>query len=705
MPPKKSSRQTNPGIYVTGGKIEQSDFDKSEYRELMQDYTSMRNDDSIASTSVDILSYPILNAKFTVVPGYKEGYKPTPLAEEAAEYVQETYNQLESGLKYYIRHKLLALYYGFSMFEKIWKKGEVIKGKIGNRLTELYPVQQDTIWWFKYDQQANFTGIKQEQRIPEGGFRHIDIDAEYLHVYTPFEEFKNIQGRSLLRPSRMVWKAKRQIWLASARASSRGAGIPEFIMTPSGNITNDSALKTKLETIARNVGNSENSYVISQKDLVEFKLHSLQNQEMNIPLIQQANTEMFYNTLSEFVTSGIGGNGSRAATGEHKTPYYDAMDAIIKTFEDNEDVLIQEIIDNSPFAGKLESEEIPYCVLERPKMTDIIGVGTLINSMISTRAITKTPDIEVFLRNMLGLPEKTEEELEEIKQENMEMIPSNNVEEKPIENKDVEVSKKDEKIEEDKKQLSVLVEQDEIFELANAMQVMQEAEVKAEAVVNDVFEKTINDVAMKLAKGDKEIKLAHKKEMIDRLSSVYNYGYRPGKIDVRKEYAKITGNQLAILTPIMIEGTSEKLVAKVDTLYSAIENSIRDELLLINQQNIDNAGGMERYIKDRFGQTQKQIRNDLSSIASSGYLAGRNDELKELESKDSQLKRMYLNSLEKRETVCDVCRPIDMITMTQEEAENLGLNFNSTPINPLCLGSNKCRCTWRPAYKIGIGGV
>lgn len=415
---QKSDRQSNPGVYVSGGQIEQSDYDKLDFKTLMKDYTEMRNDDSIASSSIDILIYPILNSKFTIMPGYKEGEKPSDLAIEVAEYVQDVYNKLQSKLKYYIRHKLLALFYGFSIFEKIWKKGDTYNGKIVNRLVDLYPIQQDTIYWWKYDEQANFTGIKQEQRIPERGFKYIDIDAEYLHIYTPFEEFKNIQGRSMLRPSRLVWKIKRQIWMASGRASSRGAGIPEFQFTPTGNKENDTALKTTIETMARNVGNSENAYVMSQPGVVDFKLHQLQNQEMNIQLIQQANTEMFYNTLSEFVTSGIGGNGSRAATGEHKSPYFDALDAIISTFEDNEDILIKEIIYNSHYAS-ISEEELPYCVIERPKTTDIIGVGTLINNMLSSRSISKTPDIEVYLRDMLGLPEKTEEELERVKEENI----------------------------------------------------------------------------------------------------------------------------------------------------------------------------------------------------------------------------------------------------------------------------------------------
>lgn len=716
MAPRKKSdnRLTNPGIYISAGQIEQSDFDKNDYRDLMQDYTSMRNDDSIASSSVDILIHPIFNSKFTIKAGYKEGEKPSDYALEVADYVMENYYGLESGLKYYIRHKLLALYYGFAMFEKIWKKGDIINGKIGNRLVDMYPIQQDTIYRWLYDDRTNFLGIEQEQRKPERGFDIIKIDAEYLHIYTPYEEFKNPQGRSLLRPSRLAWKIKRKVWEASGRAACRGAGIPEFKFTPTGNKTTDDATKSTLQTMAKNIGNSENAYVLTQTNTVEFELHSLQNQEMNIPLIKQANDEMFYNTLSEFAISGIGGNGSRAATGEHKSPYYEAIDAIISTFEDNEDQLIEEIIENSPYAGKIDKEEMPYCVLERPKSTDVIAVGNLINTMIGSRAITKTAQDEVYIRSFLGLPEMTEEEINSIKEENQKKFMEgqggnnqninepNQTGKENNQNKEIKNTETQTNKEELQKELSVEPsKQDLILESANAEMVLQNADMKANQIIDEVYQKILDDIAIKLEKNpNAEIKLGYKKELIDRLSSVFNSIYKHGQVDIRKEYAKIAGTQLANLTPIIVEGNKDRLVAKVDTLYSAIENSIKDELLLINKQNVENAGGMNQYIKSRFGDTQKKIKSDLAAIASQGYFSGRHDQLSELEKIDPELKRMYLTDLEDRANVCSVCLPLTFMTMNKEEANTLGLNWDGTPVNPLCLGQNNCRCTWRPAYQL-----
>lgn len=878
MPEKKTKRQLNAGIYISGGSIEQSDWDTADPRTRMQDYTDMRNGDCIANTTVDILSYPLQNAKFLVKPSIlNQAKEPSPLAKEAAEYCAWIYDNLEIGLDNYVRHKLLALHYGLSLFERVWSRGESYNGKITNRLIDLSPIQPDTIWRFKYDEKAILLGIEFYNRIPEHGEKLLTIDKEYLHLFTPFGEFGNPWGRSMLIAARQLYKIKSQIWKASARASSRGAGLPEFIITPSGNATEDLALKTTLQNIARNIGNSENAYVISQKDRVEFKLNGLQNQEMNIPLIQQANREMFYNTMSEFATTGIGENGSRAATSEHKGPFYEAMDTIKKKFECSEYDNIEKIIEQSPYYGQLDESEYPTIVLERSKDTDLTMVLAALNQL------TKTPEDEIYIRNVLGLPEISVEELEDIKEENKpDMIPNDKMpmeEPNGVQSEDTQKTEevfedaKEEKAEEDNELtmlasdgegtwitingVHVLIDDDEylysestkykssdefikniaidraiknqidknnekikthedniskirdkapkiegnltrkknsngikkasdftnenkiiydsetesilkykklndkfksdegrklfgelfdknpkdmekfvdrnklkeifdkaknkklsscphclsvepkidtvivedIFELKNATETLATTKDKASEIIDDVIRKAIEDVGMKLSQNkNKAPALAYKRELQDRLESVYNNSFEKGAIDVRKEYAKLSRTELAV-TPIKITGSKGKLEAKVTTLYDALENSIKDELELLNQQNIDNAGGISQYITGRFSDTQKAIKTQLSAIASGGYIAGRSNELSDLMVKDGELRLKYETSLEKMENLCEVCAPYSNMTFNQDQAEYVGLNWEGDPVNPLCMGGNNCRCTWVPTYE------
>ena len=187
--------------------------------------------------------------------------------------------------------------------------------------------------------------------------------------------------------------------------------------------------------------------------------------------------------------------------------------------------------------------------------------------------------------------------------------------------------------------------------------------------------------------------------MIDRLESIFNTVYEHGTKDVLKEYSKIARTELAI-TPIQITGSKGALVAKVDTLYGILESAIRDELKLINKNNIENAGGMKNYIIDRFTDTQKAVKSQLVSIASGGYISGRSQQLGDIELKDGELYRRLETSLEGIDRVCEVCRPYSNMTFNKEQAAYVGLDWEGAPVNPLCLGGHNCRCVWVPAYVI-----
>jgi hypothetical protein len=131
-----------------------------------------------------------------------------------------------------------------------------------------------------------------------------------------------------------------------------------------------------------------------------------------------------------------------------------------------------------------------------------------------------------------------------------------------------------------------------------------------------------------------------------------------------------------------------------------LESSIKDELKLINKQNIDNAGGMKEYIIGRFNDTQKALKTQLVSIASGGYTAGRSNQLDDIEQKDPELRRRLETALEGVERICEVCAPYNNMTFNKEQAEYVGLSWTGEPVNPLCLGGNNCRCQWVATYEL-----
>jgi hypothetical protein len=264
-------QETSPGLILLADDIQQSDYDTLEVQDLMKDYAQMRNEDAIASSSLEIITNTIENSKFNIVPCGVDDEEPSDIAIEAAQYIQWCYDNLYPSLHDYRHHKNLAWPFGFIMFEKVIERGVKWNGKTTNIIGRLSPIQHDTIYRYYYDQYQYFTGIQQYYRNNLGAEYPIDIPAEKLYVFSPFSEFNNITGRSLLRPARRAWKLKTEIWNASSRASSRGAGIPVFTVGENATKAEIDAIKSTIEKMGRTVGNAQNAYVTEQAGKVTFR--------------------------------------------------------------------------------------------------------------------------------------------------------------------------------------------------------------------------------------------------------------------------------------------------------------------------------------------------------------------------------------------------------------------------------------------------
>ena len=416
---KKTQQQSTPGIYVNAFEITQSDWDnQTDWQVLMQDYTLMRNGDSFVSTSIDILLNPIMNAEVMIYPGViDEESKPSDKANEAHKYIEWTFDNLYNGLDNFIRHLVLAYYFGFAMFEYVWLKGEKYPetGKLTNQLKKLSPIQQDTLRRVYYDMTGENVGVQLYKRLPNWGQRLLDMASEQYAIFTPFEEFGNILGRSLLRPIRMVWDHKQKIWRGSARAASRGAGIP--VATLAKNIkSTDDVLGMKVNQIVQTMGNAENTGLIEQTDVLTYRLMGLENQQHNIELLNLANSEIVYNTLSQFIIAGIGQSGSRSATESHKAPYLEALDVYFKQCENFINQIIKIVMDNSYLYG-MDEKEYPYVIFERNKEVDLGKMASNIQSLVSSGGLTLTMEDQKYIRSAFGLPELTEEEIQQAKDE------------------------------------------------------------------------------------------------------------------------------------------------------------------------------------------------------------------------------------------------------------------------------------------------
>lgn len=663
-------QKTTTGLLVTAGEIS-NDFDKVDWKELLQDYTNMRNGGAVESTTVSILKYPILRAGYTIEHS----------DEEMKDYVQWVFDNLKDsfggrqGFSEFLRHVLLALDYGCSFFEKVVERGVISNtGKTTNVIRRMAPFKPETIWEFHYDETMTFVGIKHERRNNKGVTDFIDIPSEKLFFYVHNAEYGDPRGRSELRPARNLYKIKKDILLATARAQQRGAGIPEIKSTKSG-ITDEE--KKRLEAVGRSIGNMQNGYIITDAD-VEVKLHGLQIQGNPEHLLEYINREMFFNTLTEFMTSGIGQNGSRAATSEHKGSYELKYGVVTMDIESSINELIREIIDMSYFGPQTE---YPTFKVNSLRAQDITAISDSIVKMYDKAILVKHDGDEEFIRSLFNMPEI---------QDNAQTVTS------PEAIPEVEVEETVEVPSQDLKMLTfnkVLSTEDQLafiqkhFDIDGTDKLYLDIQNEAQSIIAEVVQKYVYYIAKQFESGLK-VEDKYLAELSNRLQKVYSKGFVAGRSAVEHEIELASNRQFATKPKDeKIKYTSESLKRFSGKLLYTVKAVTEDKL--DTEWNPKRQSAKEYVETEQLVDGFKTDRRTLIDKVTDGYIEGRTDAINENKDKID----LYLYNSILDHNLCDNCAVLTGAVMTLEEAESMGFLTGKGRVNPNCKGGqSRCRC-------------
>jgi len=650
----EKTRETTPGLIIAGGDITPSEYSTLDWPTQIRDYTEMRDGDPIVKRTIDILKMPILGAEFEVTPG-----NDSDKAKEAADYIEWSLNNLFKGFQYFKRHLLLALDYGVSMFEKVYMRGAKFNGKTTNIISYLSPIQPETIHQFHYNDQAIFTGIEHERRQPEMGSTFIDIPANKLFWFTYDEEYENIKGRPLLRSIRQMWRYKHDLILAGVRSAQKGSGIP--IGTVEGTVSQSE--KAQFEKLLRSVAAAKSAYVLEHKGKFTVRLEELKSQQNIQPLLDMTNREMFFNTLSEFLTSGIGigSNGSRSATSEHKSAYELLANAVLQEMETSVEKLIDEMISISHIAN-ISFDDYPTFKFKSIRQIDLQKIASNAVTLYQSQIVQKQPEDEKFFREMFGYPEKIETKTETVE---------------PL----VEVAAA--KLETTAKNC---------WDFDKAEKTFLKGQEQADAIIDGTI-KEIMTIFVKQMENGKDpdslrIPMTVSEALKEKLEALYQDLYKDGETEAKKEMAKVTKGKSLSLTPKEISKKSKNIDKLVNRMMQNIKSSVEINIGKVNPTVIANAGGIDPYMK-KFEDWFKSDKRNLRQEVQTGYTAGRGDVFA-----DADIKLwMYDARLDKN--LCDECAKFDGLLLTNEEINSMGLNLTKSPTNPQCLGSlggNLCRC-------------
>jgi len=634
-------KKTTSGIIVNAGIIT-NELETGSYQTILEDIAKMRVSDCVAVSAIDILKLPVLRANIQV----------TSENIEAKEYVEYVFQNLQideyrpNGFRYFMEHLLTALDFGIALFEPVWRVEEY-KGKMTKRLVYLSPIRPETITEWLYNENVEFIGIKQRRYTANYYWETVQIPASELFIFSFGEEFYDIRGKSILRKARLAWKYKERVLSALARSVARGAGIPKITV---GDMA-DEDTEDLAHTIGRTIGNSDNAYVIAQKDVLDVELMGLQNQASAMELLQYLDRQLLFNTLTQFMTAGIGENGSRAAAAELKTPYELRINDIVDQIEECLNRLIVLVVNESFFTKK----EYPKVTLSIPANTALDEIATSIQKLASVNAIRLTEDDEKYIRSIFNLPEIKEEKIEvkEVKAERVKRIPAN-------------------------------------FEFDRVKEFYTTEQARVDKVIEEIYKDILLNV-IKYIKEGREVRREKTKidEYVKTLTGIYERMRKQGAEDIRKELSKL---QVQMSLSEEIKRDKKKITRQVKTLYYDTEQVA--ENIIENATKKQLAGGIENLLMIKIGDGFKTLRRSISATIMDGYTEGRNDVIRQTE---EDILYTYTVALEDIESVCEVCMPLDGLEMTKAEAEAHGLRIEANGrLNPDCLGGDNCRCLLVP---------
>jgi hypothetical protein len=301
------------------------------------------------------------------------------------------FNNMTITFDDFLRHILLMLPFGFSVFEKVWelREGVWCWRKFAPRLPK-------TIAEWKFDDEGGLAGVK--QRTWKGNlYQDIDIPVDKLLVFTNSREGSNYEGISLLRAAYKHWYYKDQLYRIDGIAAERhGVGLAVFHY-PSATPKED---KDAVSAIGERLHAHERAYIALPEE-IKFDLQGVAGQLHDIKgSIEHHDIMIVRSILAQFINLGASDVGSFALSQDQSGFFLMALRAIGKNICDTFNRhAIQQLVDYN-----WEVVKYPQLTVSGLEFYDIAKYSVAISALVNSGLIMPDRNIEAELRRQLRLP-------------------------------------------------------------------------------------------------------------------------------------------------------------------------------------------------------------------------------------------------------------------------------------------------------------
>ncbi len=559
-----------------------------------------------------------------------------------------------------LRHALLMLPFGFSILEKVW---EIADGFIMPR--KLDPRLPQSVTGWKYNKEKRRL-VGPTQVDTDGNI--IELPIEKILVFTSDKEGDNWEGIPILRSAYKPWYIKSDLEKINAIKHDRhGVGVPDITVPPG--INPGSAEWEAAEDLGESIRAMEKGYIVHSADYAVNILGSGSDAKGTdaLPSIKYYDEMIAKSMLAMFINLGTTETGSRALGGSFIKVFLDSVQAcadyiaeVISRF------LIKEWV-NYNWTVK----EYPALKVSRIEKLD----PTVLAQLKKAGVITADIGIENAVRKELHLPEKQEEEVEEI-----------------VEPSEIE---EEEELSEHKQGLKFAdrdyTEEEELADIPMIEFRLDNAKKSLEQEILELRDNQLNDMVMQLIAGKKiqDVRIILKKDMYSLLIKEFKRQVKQG----RKEVAEEIHNQIGKAAdqfadaPIdydeYLELIGEQLSIDIEGAGNKLKSMLAGLVLEYKKLGLRGDALREKVLEKAPGKISDITWKDLASgVVNQGWGAGRDLESQKYE---DQIDYVYRSAILDG-YVCAVCRGKD-----GDHHEINDRNYIAP--DPECEGTEKrCRC-------------
>lgn len=380
-------------------------------------FDEMRKSDGTVRAALVACALPVMRAEWFIKPAGD-----TPEAEAQKDFIEKAlFEWLDISFDEFLRQALLMLDFGVMPFEKVYgvrkeaakdaipaKDGAEGKPAIPEKewitLTKLAPrLPKSILQWELEDRTFGIQQIRQDGILAQ-------IPGSKMVIFINQREGDNWWGTSLCRAAYKHWYYKNNFYKIDAIAYERhGVGVP-YAMMPPGYTTSDEA---KAANTLQNLRANEKAYAIIP-DGYDIGFLDMSGGTLRDPQtsIEHHNKEILQSVLAQFLELGAtkAASGSRALSTDHSDLFLKSVEAVANNLAATINrQLIPELIDFN-FSGTTEYPVIDFAGIVK---VDPQAFGTAFAALVTAGAITPTDDDQQYVRGIMGLPARTQEQIDE----------------------------------------------------------------------------------------------------------------------------------------------------------------------------------------------------------------------------------------------------------------------------------------------------